>query len=324
MKHTIRAFFCAAVTCLILSGCASKKAVWFNDFDAAQTVAKKQNKNIFLFFSGADWDEKSQQLKTAVFDTEEFLTGVSKKCVLLNLDFSNILYQQAEVSEDATEEEKAAAEKIVQIIQKNGEMANNYSIEALPTCILLTKEGYVISEIAYEGSSETPADFLALLAQSDEKAKKINALVKDISKKKGAEKVLAIDALFEDTEEKHRQLLEEYFPLVVELDPENTTGVVGKYEFNSAYAQAVGFMNAGMPELAFETFLNVSQSERLSPEEKQQALYFVASVVYEMRPDAREEIYSYLESAYNTAPESPMAFFILQTMNNFSQDNGTP
>jgi thioredoxin-related protein len=324
MKHTIRAFFCAATAVFFLWSCASQKPVWLNNFDEAKTLAKKQNKNIFLFFSGADWDEKSQKIKSSVFDTDEFLTGVSKKYVLLNLDFSNILYEQADAAEDASEEEKAAAEKIAQILQKNGETAQSYAVEELPACFLVTKEGFVISIVENVEAETTPAEYLSLLTQSDERSKKINALVKDISKKKNNEKVLAIDALYEETGENYRLLLEEYFPVVIELDPQNTTGLVGKYEFNMAFIQAVGFMNAGMPELAFETFLAVSQSERLLPEEKQTALYYTAFSLLSARPDARAEIYSYLESAYNAAPESPMSIFLLQIMGGFAEDDGTP
>ena len=40
--------------------------------EAAKTIAKKQNKNILVYFSGSDWCPLYKMLKKEFFDTTEF------------------------------------------------------------------------------------------------------------------------------------------------------------------------------------------------------------------------------------------------------------
>ncbi|MBQ3981892.1 MAG: thioredoxin family protein, partial [Treponema sp.] len=94
-----------ALFVLSFFSCSNGKK-WYTNFDEASAKAKKSGKNIFLLFSGDDWDNTSADFKTNVLQTEEFAKEIGKKYILLNLDFSQNEYEKTEVEENATEEEK--------------------------------------------------------------------------------------------------------------------------------------------------------------------------------------------------------------------------
>ncbi|KQC29243.1 thioredoxin family protein [Flagellimonas eckloniae] len=59
--------------------------VWHTDFEDAKTVAKKEKKNILIYFTGSDWCSPCKKLKTDLFDTNDF-KQISKKFTLLYVD----------------------------------------------------------------------------------------------------------------------------------------------------------------------------------------------------------------------------------------------
>jgi len=58
---------------------------WLTDYDTAVKKAKKQNKNIVLFFTGSDWCAPCKMLKKDLFNTKEFKT-LAKDYTLLYID----------------------------------------------------------------------------------------------------------------------------------------------------------------------------------------------------------------------------------------------
>ncbi|MBQ5499614.1 MAG: thioredoxin family protein [Treponema sp.] len=73
-----------ALFVLSFFSCSNGKK-WYTNFDEASAKAKKSGKNIFLLFSGDDWDNTSADFKTNVLQTEEFAKEIGKKYILLNL-----------------------------------------------------------------------------------------------------------------------------------------------------------------------------------------------------------------------------------------------
>ena len=71
---------------LFLCTSCRKKTVWHTDYDAALQDAKAQGKELFVLFSGEDWDGKTAGFRTDVLNTEEFSAFVKDRFVLLNID----------------------------------------------------------------------------------------------------------------------------------------------------------------------------------------------------------------------------------------------
>ncbi len=62
-----------------------KDAEWLTDFEKALEIAKKDHKNILVYFTGSDWCPPCKMLKTDLFDSAEF-KALSENYVLLYVD----------------------------------------------------------------------------------------------------------------------------------------------------------------------------------------------------------------------------------------------
>lgn len=58
---------------------------WTYDLETAKKDAKKQNKNILIYFTGSDWCPPCKMLKKDFFDTEEFDTA-AENYILVYVD----------------------------------------------------------------------------------------------------------------------------------------------------------------------------------------------------------------------------------------------
>ena len=58
---------------------------WLTNYDSAISKAKKQKKNVLVYFTGSDWCPPCKMLKTDLFDTNEF-QELSNNYILLYVD----------------------------------------------------------------------------------------------------------------------------------------------------------------------------------------------------------------------------------------------
>lgn len=63
----------------------SQEVNWLTDYNSAQLIAKKNNTNILMYFTGSDWCSPCRALKKDLFDTDQF-KQVAKDYVLLYID----------------------------------------------------------------------------------------------------------------------------------------------------------------------------------------------------------------------------------------------
>lgn len=100
---------------------AQENLVWHTDMKEAIAISKKENKPLFLFFTGSDWCGWCIRLQNEVFKTPEF-TEWSKKVVLVDLDFP-----RSKPQPDA-------------IKMQNQQLAQLFRVQGYPT-VWFTKEG---------------------------------------------------------------------------------------------------------------------------------------------------------------------------------------
>ena len=62
-----------------------KDSKWLTDYDNALKEAKKEDKNVLVYFTGSDWCPPCKMLKTDLFDSTEF-KALSENYVLLYVD----------------------------------------------------------------------------------------------------------------------------------------------------------------------------------------------------------------------------------------------
>ena len=58
---------------------------WITNYETAISKAKKQKKNVLVYFTGSDWCPPCKMLKTDLFDTNEF-QELSDNYILLYID----------------------------------------------------------------------------------------------------------------------------------------------------------------------------------------------------------------------------------------------
>ncbi len=281
---------------LVFAGCASAPS-WQTDFDTAQETAREQNKDMFLYFSGSDWDVPSQTLKSAILDKDTFAKKAAKDFVLVNLDFPE--------SEGVIDEEQ---------MNKNFETAQRYYLQAFPTVLLLSSDGDVYGQVPYDETVTDPAKYLETVKSFDAVKKQRADLKKKIAAASGAEKVVLIDSLFEMTSPEYRGLLGEYIEEIPALDPNNQTGLRGKYDLQLAYNAAMDAYASGDGALASQKFLDVIATGILDPAQIQEA-YYMAAYLQAISGTADETaVIGMLQKAVDADPENPNAAEILYTI----------
>ena len=62
-----------------------RESKWLTDFDKALKLAKKEEKNVMVYFTGSDWCPPCKKLKTDLFDSEAF-KELSDNYILLYVD----------------------------------------------------------------------------------------------------------------------------------------------------------------------------------------------------------------------------------------------
>ncbi|OQD42973.1 protein-disulfide isomerase [Croceivirga radicis] len=77
--------FSIAIALFQLNTGARNTIEWETNYEQAFKMAKKENKNVLVYFTGSDWCGPCKMLKKDLFETEAFNT-LSKDYVLLYID----------------------------------------------------------------------------------------------------------------------------------------------------------------------------------------------------------------------------------------------
>ena len=76
---------------------AQEELTWHTDMSKAADISIKENKPMFLFFTGSDWCGWCIRLQKEVFKTPEFIKWAKENVVLVELDFPRKNNQSEEV-----------------------------------------------------------------------------------------------------------------------------------------------------------------------------------------------------------------------------------
>lgn len=148
MRNVLKFVFAAVLAVSLNAG-----EGWLIDAEKAKEQAKKEGKAILMDFTGSDWCPPCKQLKSKVFDSQEFKDFAAKNLVLLELDFPN-------------DKKKLSAETKKQ----NDKLSDEYKINAYPTVIVLDKDGKELGrERGYGGQSAK--DYIKVIEKHLAKAK---------------------------------------------------------------------------------------------------------------------------------------------------------
>lgn len=313
-----------ASSSLFLFSCGNKPS-WLSDFDDAMEIAAKSRRNVFVTFT-SESDEISSKLDENAFRSEKFLGKYSKKFVFVNLDFSKRLDAE-NLAADASAEQKAAADKIIEETGAAMDVAERYAVRSLPTTLVLSGEGYVITALNFfdiredfdpnmNPESTRIEDVVDIydeeqinktmdeaVAKSDE----FDALLKIAEKGSDDAKIDAINEIFDNTDFPYRALLKPLSERVVALDPKNKSGAVPKHVMSIANADAIA---AGQDsEKVCAVFVAAAENPVLDINDRQLMYYQAAMSLMSLGGDSgrTKEL---LKKSLDAAPQSESASLI--------------
>ncbi len=301
---------------LLLSSCG--KAKWYSDYDAAKAEAKKTNKDIFLVFSGDDWDDNSAKFKEAVLNTSEFEKEVSKGFVLVNVDFSQNEFAKTQIGEDATEAEKNEAERIEKIYKEKDVLGRMYKVKDWPSMYVCSYEGYVLGTVSLDpdvGLDDKDCARKYVGKVNGAKAGAMDTvlpLIQAVRTTKGIEKAENIDKLVSSAEKIYSDLYRGLVQEFPSLDPEDKLGKIGFYELAETCYKSYDAIREGTDPAS--PFLETIEKGHLSQEQVQEAWYMAAYSIVNLPDVDNDRVIDYLEKAYAIDPESNGAQQIMKTL----------
>ena len=126
------------------AGARAQESHWLDNYNKAVEMAKTDNKNILLDFTGSDWCPWCIRMDKEVLDTPEFEAYADKNLVLMLVDFP----QGKQLSQ--------------QVQDQNSDLQKKFGADGFPTFILIDKDGKVLGQqVGYvEGG---PSAFIAKL-----------------------------------------------------------------------------------------------------------------------------------------------------------------
>jgi len=111
---------------------------WLTNYQQALKTAQKEDKQIFVNFTGSDWCIWCKRLSKEVLTQKPFIDYAQANYVLLKLDFPQTIKQSAE-------------EK-----KQNEALAKQYNIQGFPTIVIMDKTGKELARTGYrDGGAES-------------------------------------------------------------------------------------------------------------------------------------------------------------------------
>ncbi|MBQ0051191.1 MAG: thioredoxin family protein [Treponema sp.] len=304
-----------AVAAIAFTGCGKKidTTNWISNFDDAKKAANSEGKKIILYFSALDSDGVSERLNENVFYTDEFKTKFTQDFVLVNVDFSNSRFDTMAPNPDDENTDQKKQELDREQLNKDMQYANLYSVQSLPTYLLLTKQGYVIADLLIDEN----ADFDAVAAEIESRktrTEEVDALIKTINTGKKAEVLEAIDTLYETTDSDYKILLSDFNKKYITLDKKNESGKAPKHLFALSDSLAQRALMEQDYEKTIEILEMPTKYDFLSAEDRQQVFYSVGYFMATSGSSDYAKIKDYFQKAVDADPESEHAEAIKQAI----------
>ncbi|MEZ4788104.1 MAG: thioredoxin family protein [Flavobacterium haoranii] len=121
---------------------------WVNNFDSAKKIAKQENKNIIMIFSGSDWCAPCIRLDKNIWQSQEFKEESTNNWVTMKLNFPRKKANQLPADEE----------------KHNRELAEKYNKEGnFPLVVILNPEGKVLGKLGFKNVS--PSEYIKLIKE---------------------------------------------------------------------------------------------------------------------------------------------------------------
>jgi len=287
-----------------LSSCSNKDVAWQTNFDDAKTEAQKTDKSILTVFTGLAWDNKSADLKDKIFDDKSFMKKASKDFVLLTINIDQ---------NDTTVDQDTALQNYI--------LAVKMGIESTPAIILLTAQGVPFVQLNPGEFTDKPEDMLALIDTQQKTIDKFKSLEKTIANSEAMNKVTAIDTMYTELPVQYHLMMEPIIREIPELDPQNQSGLLGKYKLQLAYSDSQTYLEKQDVDGALACFTDLAKEDGLLSAEQTQEVFYTTAYYAAQCGKPNGVVIDYLQKSYDAAPESANADKLLESIEQLSIAN---
>ncbi len=119
---------------------------WTTDYPAALEQAKKENRTLFLCFTGSDWCPWSKKMQIEILSDPQFLEQIDKNLIFVKLDYPRKRLQDEELKKQNHRLYEKFHIKSLDVGMNRG----------LPAVILLDPNGNKIGELGYQVGGGAP------------------------------------------------------------------------------------------------------------------------------------------------------------------------
>ncbi|MCQ2593271.1 MAG: hypothetical protein MJ188_10870 [Treponema sp.] len=282
----------------------------FLDMESAKKQAAKNNQDILVIVTSDGDDYISQQFISDIIKTKAFEEQIGKKYTIFHFDFSQKAYEKTVAPENATKEEKQKAEQFALLMQTGYQFACLLDCKYTPSIFLLTKDGYVISEVEYEDEILDVDDFSTLLQNYNQISAELNEKVLATTTGTNLEKVVAIDELYNSTEETYQPFMLDLAKQIPTLDKKNESGLIGKYLVLAAESEAIALYTKGDIGGAVKTYVDATSNPYMEASQKQECYYLAAYLLGSSGSEDYNLILNYLNLALSSDSTSDKSDYI--------------
>jgi tetratricopeptide (TPR) repeat protein len=190
----------------------SKVLRWTDDLDAAKAQAARENKDLFIWFDGSDWDPLGVSFRKSQLSTEAFYDYASRHFVMADLDYPR--YKPKPKHFARTEE-----------------LMRRWAISGVPTAVLADAEGRPYgarSGVGSGGQWQTVEEYVKALENVRKRRLARNAFLARAAQGKGLDRAGWLDNALGTVPD---DLLADYGELIGEvlrLDPDDRAGLRSK------------------------------------------------------------------------------------------------
>ncbi len=273
---------------------------WYTDMEEAKKVAEKEDKDLFLDFTGSDWCQYCMALESQVFSKPEFKKEGPINFVLVKIDFPK--YKELPEGER----------------EKNERLAMKYEVEGYPTIILADAKGRAYGKTGYSGGG---ADYFVNHIQQFVLVKeKRDEILAKAKKAEGVEKAKLLDQAIEFIED--QQVLYGYEDLMGQIilaDANNEAGLKQEYDIRKSIDKARQFAIEDKVDKSMKELDSVLQKYNETGPQKQD-VYVMKALIFQYQKDTNKMI-SALKTAHEADPDSEWGKQIKKFLDKQQQTN---
>ena len=262
----------------------------------------KNGRDILLIFTGSDWSKEAEGF------SKNILTESCKKELAKNyaVRFIDLLH-------NPSENERAA-------VQKNYLLFSEYAVPDVPFIVLQTAEQDVYASAVIGADIKNEVQLMEKIKALTVQRTKVIEARKHINTTKGQEKARAIDTFLNTVGNAEAHRYDALRMQVPALDPDNRSGLKGKYVLMSADIRAKSFAQQGNYLKEGDEYKAAAETGDLSPAELQLAWY-LAAYSYLMAGDAdTETVVGYLQKAIDADPQNAAVQQLNQAIRKLQKD----